>query len=85
MVSLQMVDSEWYTNLNIELNSLLIIEMLKDRKANSFKLNKVIKDTSNIFLLSQQLSKGAKGPFLIDKRQILNIRSKFDKANFYVI
>ncbi|KAH0648148.1 hypothetical protein KY285_033396 [Solanum tuberosum] len=35
-----------YTNLNIELDSSLIVGMLTDEKANSFKLNKVIEDTS---------------------------------------
>ncbi|KAK6776388.1 hypothetical protein RDI58_027389 [Solanum bulbocastanum] len=92
--------------------------MLKDGRASSFILNKVIEDTStllrqatvkfthcyrevnqladwlakmamnsqasNTYLSYQQLHKGAKGPFLMDKRQIPNIRSKFDKANFYV-
>jgi len=37
---------------------------------------------SNTYVSYQQLPKGEKGPFLMDKRQIPNIRSKFDKANF---
>ncbi|KAK4730272.1 hypothetical protein R3W88_023260 [Solanum pinnatisectum] len=81
-----------YTNLNIELDSSLIVGMLTYGKARGFKLNTVIEDTSallrqapvnNTYVSYQQLPKGEKGLFLMDKRQIPNIRSKFDKANFY--
>lgn len=39
--------------------------------------------TENYFSF-QQLSKGAKGPFLLVKDHISSIRSKYDKFNFFV-
>lgn len=39
---------------------------------------------SHIYHSIQQLPQGEKGPLLMDMRQIPSIRSKFDKANFFV-
>ncbi|KAK4719074.1 hypothetical protein R3W88_017412 [Solanum pinnatisectum] len=39
---------------------------------------------SSIYLSANELPNGAKGPYLLDKRQVPSIRSKFDKANFFV-
>ncbi|XP_059294498.1 uncharacterized protein LOC132047475 [Lycium ferocissimum] len=107
-----------HTNLVIELDSMVITEMLKDKKAGNFRLNRIIEETSdklkhatvkfthcyreanqladwlakmamnshdnNIYLSDQEHSNGAKGSFLLDKRQVPSMRSKFDKANFFV-
>ncbi|XP_060200827.1 uncharacterized protein LOC132629107 [Lycium barbarum] len=39
---------------------------------------------NNIYLSDQELPNRAKGPYILDKRQVPSIRSKFDKANFFV-
>ncbi|XP_070056771.1 uncharacterized protein [Nicotiana tomentosiformis] len=107
-----------YTDFCLELDSLIVANMLKEKRANNYKMNNLIESTSQMldeanvntlhcyreanqvtdylaklasstniesyFFTFQQLPKGAKGPFQLDKSQMLSVRTKFDKANFFV-
>lgn len=104
-------------NIIIESNSMIITNMLKNKNGGSFRINRIIEETSemlkqntvkithyyreanqlanwlakfamnshdgSIYLSANELPNGAKGPYLLDKRQIPSIRSKVDKANFF--
>nr|XP_033513221.1 uncharacterized protein LOC117277902 [Nicotiana tomentosiformis] len=118
-----MFDINWcvqngFSDFTIKLDSMLVMNMLKEGDTNNYRLKKIIKDTSHImnqanitpvhcfreanevadslaklattnseakvYLSFQQLPKGTKGSFVLDKHLMPTVRLKYDKGNFFV-